>query len=451
MTSVQSSYHFNSSVDNIPSYALSYSLPIGDIVRKVSMVPMDNANLGAAIRIGGPGSSLAIAGSADPAGALRMTSDPERISACSTYARNYITSFEASPSGATVKTVLPVRHPVIALAAVAPHTFLAAMGNGKTSMYQYLADSADHSIDSPPYVCPGTSHWHSALTSGLAASPLDPSKLITASIDSEIAVVDISMGMTREKNTLQACHLNMRYANSVTWCNTNPMAAMVASNCVGNADLTKNTSLAEMHDLRGKWNPVRPAFVYNCNRSLVTTICSLENHLMLLGFNDGEIRLVDQRNPKEAVAATVDPYVEFISGIQYNPRSQAFIVSGLQDFTVWKVDDIERLMQRQQQNNSSLYGGAFPSMHDSMNGQPDLVMPGTLTTTSFSSSVWSHSHPSRNRKDREGSVGFFAQFWDDDSILVTDTTAKAHLYKQGFNMAQKMQQHTEIPRKNMYH
>lgn len=58
---------------------------------------------------------------------------------------------------------------------------------------------------------------------------------------------------------------------------------------------------------------------------------------VLLGFGDGQIKQLDVRQPQSVLHTVQDPYVDAIGGIEYNPASGAFAVSGYTDVSVYRL------------------------------------------------------------------------------------------------------------------
>jgi hypothetical protein len=60
-------------------------------------------------------------------------------------------------------------------------------------------------------------------------------------------------------------------------------------------------------------------------------------HHVLLGFGDGELRVVDVRQPTRGSVEALDPYVAAVGHIDLCAASRSFVASGQGDLSVWRL------------------------------------------------------------------------------------------------------------------
>ena len=90
-----------------------------------------------------------------------------------------------------------------------------------------------------------------------------------------------------------------------------------------------------------------------------------------------------------STCSTIDPYVQGVGNIQYNDQSNAFVVSGYTDFTVWKQE----------------------------NGE---------------ARVWSHSLVGSNSLENVNGFSFSAVFLNNNTVIAGSSTGFLDLYTQQF-------------------
>jgi len=113
---------------------------------------------------------------------------------------------------------------------------------------------------------------------------------------------------------------------------------------------------------------------------------------MLLGYGDGIIQYIDQRYPRKILLRVEDPYVGGIGDIIYNDQSKSFVVSGLTDFSVWKIDDSQRKAY-----------------------------------------IWSHMQMTNNAIQNQYSFATSAAYLDPNTIIKCDRRGYASVFQQGFS------------------
>uniref|UniRef100_A0A0A9XYZ1 DDB1-and CUL4-associated factor 10 n=1 Tax=Lygus hesperus TaxID=30085 RepID=A0A0A9XYZ1_LYGHE len=308
---------------------------------------------------------------------------------------------------------ISVQH-VRSLNSVGPSLFLASLGDNKISLYGYNDSDGEGNLQEPPFVIPAVSQWHTSNTTDQKCSPHDPTKVLSAAENGELAVIDLAVGLERETNTLQSTFFHYRVPQSVAWDATNSLQMYISTNStVRNA----NQSYVELYDLRCSIRPNAPALLYTSNRLHCMTVCSLDSHYTLVGYEGGDLRLLDNRRFSKEVIKVWDPYVSTIGDIEYNRNSDSFITSGIGDFTVWKCQSLK-------------WGQVHPNTTHNRFCSSNTTSPSSDYT---SISVWSHSHPSSNRLRNTSALIYNATFWSHDEIFVTDSLGRASVYEQDFN------------------
>lgn len=144
-----------------------------------------------------------------------------------------------------------------------------------------------------------------------------------------------------------------------------------------------------LFDIRQKIE--KPTFQADLAKQELYTHERYTDYHVLLGFGDGEMQHLDMRVNTKILHRVQDPYVDGIGHIEFNSHSNAFVVSGLTDFTVWKQ----------------------------VNGE---------------SKVWSHMHATPDTFLQGGSsFTTFASFVDDKTIVVSTSSGHVSLYGQQWN------------------
>jgi len=118
----------------------------------------------------------------------------------------------------------------------------------------------------------------------------------------------------------------------------------------------------------------------------------INDNCLLAGYGDGEIRTLDLRMTNQCcTSSTIDPFVEGIGSIEYCRNTNAYVVSGYTDFTVWRHD-----------------------------------------LESQSASVWSHGKPGTLVSQNNAAYSTSATFWRNNWVVATDSVGSLSLYSQGF-------------------
>mmetsp|Transcript_34339 Transcript_34339/g.58153 ORF Transcript_34339/g.58153 Transcript_34339/m.58153 type:complete len:575 (-) Transcript_34339:281-2005(-) len=136
----------------------------------------------------------------------------------------------------------------------------------------------------------------------------------------------------------------------------------------------------------------KPTFKMNTGKPELYTHSCIDEYGMLLGYGDGIIQYIDQRYPRKILLRVEDPYVGGIGDIIYNDQSKSFVVSGLTDFSVWKIDDSQ--------------GKAY---------------------------IWSHMQTTTNGFQNEYSYATSAAYLDPDTVVTCDRRGYASVFQQGFS------------------
>jgi len=97
------------------------------------------------------------------------------------------------------------------------------------------------------------------------------------------------------------------------------------------------------------------------------------------------------RRPTEIEFNVFDPFVEGIGNIEYHPQSQAIVVSGYTDFSVWNC----------RHNNEAV--------------------------------LWSHSLPGSTTLQNENAFSTSAVFYDEDTVVASDSQGNLGVYIQKFS------------------
>jgi len=215
------------------------------------------------------------------------------------------------------------------------------------------------------------------------------------------------------------------------------LTALVATRSTKTENAARNPTFLEVYDLRTAMDSRHPAMLHIAETP-ISSLCSLDQHYVLTGSENGRISLIDQRYMRRAVDTQQDPYVRNISRMEYNAESGAVAVSGFGDFSVWTLNKFNGLTGNtgSQSNNSSPLGlsGSGRSSPQSHTGSPSQSMhqADVVTKPNFMVNLWSHSHQASSPLLNNSSI-FNATFFDSDQILVTDSSANIRLYRQGFN------------------
>jgi len=146
-------------------------------------------------------------------------------------------------------------------------------------------------------------------------------------------------------------------------------------------------------DIRQKMN--LPAFQADFVKPELYTHERYTDHHVLLGFGDGEIQHIDMRISRDILGKIQDPYVSGIGQIEYNDYSNAFVVSGLTDFSVWR--------------------------HDKASG---------------AAQIWSHSLAAHDVLQSAGSCSTIANWLTDTCVLTTNSTGTVGLWDQDFGRSE---------------
>jgi WD40 repeat protein len=150
-----------------------------------------------------------------------------------------------------------------------------------------------------------------------------------------------------------------------------------------------------LYDARAKYE--KPQFIYNSRLPHLYSHEYVNDHSVLIGFGDGAMHHIDMRSPKEPVWRTNDPYATGIGRIKYNPRANAFVTSGYTDFSVYR--------------------------HHCEPGRNN------------SAEIWSHSLPIREKSIESKLLSSFdADFFDDTTIMTTNSDGYLAMYKQDFTV-----------------
>mmetsp|Transcript_17768 Transcript_17768/g.28380 ORF Transcript_17768/g.28380 Transcript_17768/m.28380 type:complete len:575 (+) Transcript_17768:566-2290(+) len=136
----------------------------------------------------------------------------------------------------------------------------------------------------------------------------------------------------------------------------------------------------------------KPTFKMNTGKPELYTHSCIDEYGMLLGYGDGIIQYIDQRYPRKILLRVEDPYVGGIGDIIYNDQSKSFVVSGLSDFSVWKMDDSQ--------------GKAY---------------------------IWSHMSASTNKNRDEYSFATSTAYLNPNTVVMCDRRGYASVFQQGFS------------------
>lgn len=321
-------------------------------------------------------------------------------------AKNYIVLVDGNlmltkASVSPVACIVTVPEHVRDIRWVAPRLVVAAIGKGKTQLYNIDIDRSNASITSIGQLINSP---HTDYVRELAPHPLMGNIVASVGQDGMLYICDYnrlsdSQGLVQQHMSLSSSVSSVRwpmYNQSVCvsittdsgnyamfdtrQANSKPVVAVETHNLVLPAHYTSHSSSEGSARLA---NPsTSSAQLYTHER--------YTDHHVLLGYSNGIIKHIDMRNSKQYIDVIQDPYVEGIGNIEYNCRSRSLLVSGYTDFTVWKHEN------------------------------------------SGATRVWSHALSETNTRDNVSGYSCNATYFDDDTVLVTDSLGSVGLRVQGF-------------------
>jgi len=218
----------------------------------------------------------------------------------------------------------------------------------------------------------GTRSLHHDLIREIAPNPSKPMEIASGGYDKKLCIHDLRRGVKLHEQATSDT------IGSVKW----HQFSRATLGC------TLDYGGMMMFDSRIGFS--KPSFKMNTGKPDLYTHCAIDNNSVLLGYGDGSLQLIDQRYDKKIILRTQDPYVEGVGDIVYNASSQSFVVSGLTDFTVWKL------------------------------GRDSTAYP------------WSHSETTKNSIANKTGYATAAAFLDADTVICCDRVGQAAVFKQKF-------------------
>jgi WD40 repeat protein len=248
---------------------------------------------------------------------------------------------------------------------LSPDTFACAFGNGSIGVYsissQYEFKLHGHLND-----------IHSQPVRELAVNQIHPSQFASGGFDATLAITDLN-GKPQRLHSVALGSV----VSSVKW-------PLLNQSCCVSCTLDEGHFM--LFDIRQKIE--KPTFQADLAKQELYAHERYSDYHVLLGFGDGEMQHLDMRVSSKILHRVKDPYVEGIGHIEFNSHSNAFVVSGFTDSTVWK----------------QMSGGE--------------------------AKVWSHMESTPNRVLQEASFTTFASFVDDKTIVVSSSAGGVGLYLQ---------------------
>jgi len=219
-----------------------------------------------------------------------------------------------------------------------PTTAICATGPGHIALLE--VNVADQTMK----VTGDANGVHTDAIREIATMPDNPHIFASGGFDNRLCLVDLS-----RRHVLQKLD-TAQIVGSVRWGALN--GACVAA--------TTDTGKYYLFDIRTSW--AKPALSINTNHPDLYTSERFSTYDVLLGYGSGRITHVDLRARKE-LSQTMDPFVDTIGSINYNFKADAFVVSGVNDFSVWRRDDKSNTAQffnhglpdRQRRNGRMIY------------------------------------------------------------------------------------------------
>jgi len=151
----------------------------------------------------------------------------------------------------------------------------------------------------------------------MATMPSNPNIFASGGFDKRLCLVDLTRRHVLQKlDTAQV-------VGSVKW-------STFHESCVA---VTTDSGKFYLFDIRTSW--AKPAVSFNSNIPDLYTSERYSDNDCLLGFSTGRIAHLDLRTRK-MLSSICDPFVEAVGNISYNLKTDLFIVSGMNDFTVWR-------------------------------------------------------------------------------------------------------------------
>jgi hypothetical protein len=281
--------------------------------------------------------------------------------------------------------------------------FLAAHGDGSIRVYQ-----ADDDGLVQLYNVAGV---HNDLIQQLAVNPTYPALVASGGYDQCIALTDLNVACEEEQQQRQKQQLQQQqYQGHV------PSQSQIKSESQSQINTGVTRSRREDTVSSLCWDVFQnPAMLIHYStmhggfktldiRSMQTNAILSEHrpaadgpfcfeqyseYGFLVGYAKGLLRLVDRRRPDAVVQQVIDPFVADIGVIEYNFEAAAFITAGVNDHSVWRIQD----------------GVA---------------------------KVWSHAYMSSSGPNRPCCT-YNATWWDKDVVLCTSSEGQVTAYVQGFD------------------
>lgn len=164
----------------------------------------------------------------------------------------------------------------------------------------------------------------------MAPKPSLHHKVVSIGNDFLMKTTDISSESSSVSEIVNKLDDQNKSFTTIKWSRTHADALFC-----GIDDVEKNSTLCILDDRSNL--SLAASYDIPLNRSGLYTVEPVDEHNVLLGFEGGEIQLLDVRNGA-LLASAWDPFVTAVGDIEYN-GVDAFVTSGSNDFTVWKLTD----------------------------------------------------------------------------------------------------------------